>query len=154
MIELKEKIKKMTPIIKTKKNQLDQQTLLLSEIREHKLNALKQLDKYQKEYIQGVESLNKARQSPLREQVNVLESSVDYAKSQWYRSLKEVRRMEEKERSQLGQVIHAQQSLKSIEYLQQRYQQNLAEYMKKNEQKQLDEVAVQSFHRQKSGMQQ
>lgn len=154
MIELKEKIKKMKPIIKTKKNQLDQQTLLLSQIREHKLTALKQLDKYQREYIQGVESLNKARQSPQREQVDVLEASVDYVKSQWYRSLKEVRRMEEKERSQLGQVIIAQQSLKSIEHLKERYEQNLTEYMQKNERKQLDEVALQKFHRQKNGLQQ
>lgn len=151
MIDLKEKIKKMNPIIKSKQNQLDQQTILLNEIREHKLAALKQLEKYQQEYIRGVESLNQARQSPMREEVHALESSVDYAKAQWYRSLKEVRRMEEKERSQLGQVIKAQQSLKSIEYLKEQYEQNLLEYQKKLEQKQLDELSVQNFHRQKNG---
>ncbi|MFW7380122.1 MAG: flagellar FliJ family protein [Oligoflexus sp.] len=151
MIELKNKIKKMKPIIHAKQNQLDQQTLLLNQIRDHKLAALEKLEKYQREYIQGVESLNKARQSPERKGVDVLENSVDYAKSQWYQSLKEVRRTEEKERSQLGQVIKAQQSLKSIEQLKERYEFSLNQAMKKAEQKQLDEVALQNFNRQKIG---
>lgn len=151
MIDLKEKIKKMSPIIKSKQRLLDQQTLLLNQIRDHKLTALKQLEKFQNQYMNGVEYLNQARQSPHREQVGVLERSVDHAKSQWYNSLKEVRRMEDKERSQLNQVVKAQQSLKSVEYLKERYEESLLDFLKKQEQKQMDEVAAQSFYRQKNG---
>jgi flagellar export protein FliJ len=151
MKSLKQKILKMAPLLKARQSQLEEYTVRLSEIRQSKLNALQQLEHYQNDYINGVESLNQARQSPDRNQVATLERSVDYVKAKWYQSLKQVRQIEEQEKIQLQEVTKAQRDLRSVEILKENYERNLAQERQKHEQKELDELSIQKFNRQRAG---
>lgn len=146
MIELKDKIKKIQPLISARRSKLDHETARLHEIKGAKLNALQSLEYYQKQYISGVDSLNLERQSSDRQKLAVLERSVDTAKSRWYQSLRQVREIEELERDQIKLVLKAQRDLRSIEMLQENYQGEYAEAFRKAEQKALDEMSNKQFN--------
>ena len=143
MKKLKQKIQRNQLLIKTRKAKLERESILLNEIRNEKLSALDQLSLYQKKYIEGVDVLNKERQSTDRSRLQPLESSLDHAKSQWYKCLSKVRELEEKEKVQLKEVVEAQSSLKAMEILAENDEKNLKVHFAKLEQKNLDEIATQ-----------
>ena len=145
MKELKSKIKKTQVLIKTRKMQLDEEALELSKIRETKMNHLRDLENHQKLYINGVNDLNTERQSGDRRKLSTLERSVDHSKSQWYKSLRTVKTLEEKEKAQIEQVLLAQRNLKSLEKIEESYQVALKQKRLSQEQKELDELSVQRF---------
>lgn len=137
----------MNSLVKTRQFQLDQQTAELAKIRREKLILVEKLRQHQNEYLKGVDTLNEERQSANRLRLPTLERAVDTSKSLWYQSLKKVREVEETEKAQISEVLGAMRNLKSVEFLQDKYQQNYAEAVKQQEQKQLDEIAVQKFAR-------
>lgn len=149
MKALKQKIKKLEPLIKTKEFELDKQKKILASIRECKLNALEQLKRYQEEYISGVDALNQERQTKRRLRESVLDLAVSSAKAKWYESIKKVRTFEEQEKKQISVLMLAQLDLKSLEKIRENYIGNMQEQIKYAEQKTMDEMAVFRFSGQK-----
>ncbi|MBC7532133.1 MAG: hypothetical protein H7318_11175 [Oligoflexus sp.] len=147
MTNFAQKIQKMEPLIKIRTLQLDQQLFILQQIQTRKQAAKTELLRCQHMYIQGIDRLNQERQSPERRMLEALERSIDLAKSLWHKRLMDLRNVEDEERIQEAAVRLAYKNLKMLEKLDERYTVDLNEHMKKVEQKQLDEFAVQSARR-------
>lgn len=147
MKKLQQKIKKNLLLIKSRQAELDQESVLLSKIRSQKLSALNELKKSQIKYVEGVEVLNQERQSPNRSKLDPLERSLDYAKLQWHKCLTEVRKLEEKEKSQLQNVLETRTKLKALQRLVESDSEDLRSEASKREQKNLDELATQRYIR-------
>ena len=138
----KSKIRKLEPIIKVREIQVDQEIMRLNEIRSAKLSIVTELKKYQKDYIEGVEQLNRERLSVDRLRVAALESAVDHSKANWYRCLKRAQEIENQEKAQLAQVTIAERNLKSTEKLHAKHSEQLRTEYSKKEQKTMDEIAL------------
>ena len=147
MTNFAQKIQKMEPLIKIRTLQLDQQMFILQQIQTRKQAAKTELLRCQHMYIKGIDRLNQERQSPERKMLEALERSIDLAKSLWHKRLMDLRNVEDEERIQEAAVRLAYKNLKMLEKLDERYTVDLNEHMKKVEQKQLDEFAVQSARR-------
>jgi flagellar export protein FliJ len=150
MSQSKQKQDRIQPLIKIRQIQFDQETSVLSKIQQRRQLAIDELQRFQRMYIQGVDRLNRERQTPERKMLDALEKSIDYAKSQWYSKLRDLRAIEEEERQQMQIVIEAQKKLKMLEKLDIRYNEQHMEHLKKVEQKMLDEFAIQAAR--KKGM--
>jgi flagellar biosynthesis chaperone FliJ len=148
MANPKQKMKKIQPLIKIRKLQLDQETALLNQIQLKREEAAQALIQSQQTYIEGVEKLNQERQSSERKMLSALEHGVDYAKAQWYQRLMALRAVEEEERLQFRQVAEAQKRMKMLEHLDKRYLEQHIKQMNIQEQKQTDEFAI-SMNRRK-----
>ena len=135
----------MDPLIRARQSMLDHETTILIKIRNLKADILNDLNMAQRKYIDGVDKLNVVRQSSERENLNILESGLDYIKANWYSTLKKFREAEKREQAQLAVLLLAQKNLKSMEKLQERYQEEMQEWQLKTEQKMLDEKAIRSF---------
>ena len=142
------KLKRVEPIIRARKAQLDRETSLLGDIRRQKVELVSELRKYQQMYVKGVEDLNHIRTSGDLGRAGMIESSVDFAKAQWYDALRKVREVEQREKAQLENVLAAQQELKSIETLGDRFEVASFELEKRQEQKIQDETSIHRFKRQ------
>jgi flagellar biosynthesis chaperone FliJ len=95
--------------------------------------------------MQGVEEMNRLRASKLRDNLQTLETTLDYVKSQWYRLYKQVQEIERKEQTQIVQLNGAQRDLKAIEMLEETY---IAEFRKEQdriEQRTMDEIALRKY---------
>jgi flagellar biosynthesis chaperone FliJ len=148
MTKPQQRMKKIQPLIKIRKLQLDQETAVLSRIQLKREEAAEALMQSQRTYIEGVEKLNRERQSSERKMLAALEQGVDYAKAQWYQRLMALRAVEEEERHQRLMVAEAQKRMKMLEHLDERYLEQHMKQMKIQEQKQLDEFAL-SMNRRK-----
>src|SRR5688572_1818509 len=126
MNDLNKKVKRVKPLIKVKKVAMDQEASALEHIRLEKRQAMSELKRYERLYISGIDQLNKERQSPLRENLEVLERGTDHYKAMWYECLKRMREIEMKERAQLNQLLMARKELKSMETLEDRYLSEIA----------------------------
>lgn len=142
MANPKQKINKLKPLIKIRQLQLDQETALLNQIKLKRDEATQLLLYSQKTYIDGVEKLNRERQSPERRMLLTLEQGVDFAKAQWYARLQDLRTLEEHERHQLIMVMEAQKRMKMLENLDERYLEQHIKLLKNHEQKEIDEFAI------------
>ncbi|MCX6128371.1 MAG: hypothetical protein NTX25_04815, partial [Proteobacteria bacterium] len=100
-----------------------------------------------KTYIEGVEKLNRERQSLERKMLSALESAVDFSKTQWYQKLMVLRVIQEEEKRQMARVMEAQKRLRMLEKLDERYLDQSRDLHKTIEQKELDEFALQSSRR-------
>lgn len=147
MTNFAQKIQRMEPLIKIRGIQLDQQLFFLQQIQARKQDAKNELLRCQHMYIKGIDRLNQERQSPERKMLEALERSIDLAKSLWHKRLMDLRAIEEEERAQEQAVKLAHKNLKMLEKLDERYTVDLNEQLKKVEQKQLDEFAIQSARR-------
>jgi flagellar biosynthesis chaperone FliJ len=149
MTKPQQKMKKIQPLIKIRKLQLDQETALLNQIQLKREEAAQALMLSQQTYIEGVEKLNNERQSAERKLLSALEQGVDFAKAQWYQRLMALRAVEEEERLQFRQVAEAEKRMKMLEHLDERYFEQHVKQMNIQEQKQIDEFAI-SMNRRKS----
>lgn len=150
MDDLNRKAKRVKPLIRAKQSNMEREASELERIRLEKRQAMSELKRYEKLYIEGVDSLNNERQSLTRERLELMEHSVDHYKDMWYKSLKHMREIESKERSQLSQLLMARQDLKSMEMLEERYRNQLVDVEKQKEQKNNDEAAIRTFVRQQN----
>jgi len=140
--EVKNKIKRMKPLVTTRKIERDIEAMRLQELRNEKTQAMKELKRYESLYIAGIDKINTERQSPNRTQLKALEDSVDHCKSKWYDQIRKLREIEIQEKSQIAQLVTAETGLKSMEKLQEKYQENLATLQRSSEQKETDETAI------------
>ena len=136
----------MRPVLKAKKYAVDQESKILNEIKAEKEQAIRELERYQKLYIEGIDKLNLERQSVERSRLLVLENSIDYAKLKWYESLRIMRECESKEQLQIKVLIKAQQDLHIFEKLEEKYKTEIISLENKNEQKRLDEHSINLFN--------
>ena len=74
------KIKRVQPIIKMKKAKVDEEAAVLTAIRHEKVEVVKAMKENQKRYMEGVEELNRIRVSKTRQNLDTLESSLDFVK--------------------------------------------------------------------------
>lgn len=145
MINARKKVMRIKPLVRIRKNQLDQEVLALIEIRQKKQAIMKELIHFQKQYMTGVENLNRERQSPTRTMLSSLEQAVDYARARWFESYQKVQETEREERAQLLQLRLAERDLKSVQKLEERYELNSRILANQTEQKQMDESALRGF---------
>lgn len=141
MRELIEKIQKVKPLKRARKAQLDQQSTELSKIRKMKADLLDDLETTQRAYIEGVDELNRQRQSSFTGGIEVYERGLDYVKDKWYGAMAEVRKVEREEQLQLAQVISAQKNLKAVAALEEKYSDDLRFAERQSEQNQMDEIS-------------
>lgn len=142
MKKLADKLRKQELVISVKKQRLTEEAKKLDQIRKEKILAVSELKKYQNEYLTGIDRLNEERQSSGRQMVAGLEDSIDFAKQCWYDCLAKVKKIEESEKIQIGEVLAARSTLKSIEYLKEKVENEIVDLRKVAEQKQTDEMAV------------
>lgn len=142
MRELKQKLTKVKPIVRARKAQLDQESVMLASIRHEKATLLDELEATQKAYIEGVDELNRQRTGSFNTKLEVFEKGLDYVKQQWYDALRSVREMEKQEQAQLANVLVAQKNLKAVETLEEKYEVQFKHAFEKYEQKNLDETAA------------
>lgn len=139
------KSKRVEPLIKVRKIQLDHEASILNQIKQEKLHIVNELKHYQNLYMEGIEALNTERQSASHNKLEPLERSVDTAKAQWYRTLKLLQEIESKEQAQLHQVLSAERNLRSMEKLKERYDRQAQTHLKSLEQKTTDNAAIRAF---------
>ena len=149
MKKLVEKISKMKPIIKSKELKFEQESLKLESIRSQRKEVFTNLKKSEKSYISGVELIN-AKKSEDIASTEVFSQSLDYAKAIWHKNLKELQKVEDRERKQIEAVIDAQKDLKSAEMLQDKFEEDLRILQAKHEQKSLDDISVTSHRKGRS----
>ncbi len=145
MDEMSKKIKRVQPLIRSRQVYLDQESVALENIRSQKRQVMTELKKYERLYIKEIEKLNQERQSLSRDQLPLMEANVDQYKSIWYEKLRKLQELEQREKSQLNQVLIAKTELESMSSLEDRYvkQRQAAEQLK--EQGALDEAALRRF---------
>ena len=139
------KIKRVQPIIKLKKQKMDEEVMTLNAIRLQKLEIVKNMKDSQKRYMDGVEELNKTRTSKMRVNLHTLEDALDFVKSQWYRLYKEVQDVEKREKQQIEHLLVAERELKAVEKLREKYELEFKKELKKSDQKVMDEAALRRF---------
>lgn len=139
------KIKRVQPIIKLKKTRMDEEAAILNAIRTEKVEIVKAMKDSQKRYMDGVEELNRVRNSKARPNIETLEQALDYVKGQWYKLYKDVQEVEKREKNQLQQLIMAEQELKSVEKLKEKYETDFAAQNKRADQKIMDEAALRKY---------
>ena len=147
MSSIAKKIERLGPLIKIRQMQLDQQLFVLHKIKLRKEAAHQELVRAQSMYITGIERLNQERQSPERLMLEALENSIDLAKSLWHKRLIDLRHVELEVKAQERHVAEAHKNMKMLEKLDGRYDADLNEHLKRVEQKQLDEFAIQAARR-------
>ena len=143
--ELKEKINKIRPLVRVRKIQFDQECFLLAQIQKEKREVLVALKRFEEGYVKGVSLLNSVRVSGDFSQLAQIESSVDYAKSQWMQTMSLLREVEQRERSQIHQTMIAERDFKSMEILRDKYREEYEEFLRKEDLKAMDEVAISRY---------
>lgn len=145
MTEFIKKVKKLNPVLRVKQAVYEQETLALNSLRMEKNKALTAMDEEQKRYLEGVENLNKIRESPIRHNLDVLESSLDYVKLKWYKAYKLVQDLEQREKEQINIVLKVKGELKAIENLQDKYRAEFQQDQNRKEQGIMDEFGLRKF---------
>lgn len=139
------KIKRVQPLIKMKKSKVDEEASVLIAIRNEKIEVVKAMKENQKRYMEGVEELNRIRVSKVRQNLETLESSLDYVKQEWYKLYKQVQQIEGKERQQIVHLLTAERELKSVEKLEEKYKVEMQKELGRIDQKLMDEAALRRF---------
>lgn len=139
------KIRRVQPIIKLKKQKMDEEAVVLANIRTEKQEIVRSMKESQSRYMRGIEELNQIRQSKTRSNLHTLEEALDFVKAQWYGLYKKVQEVEQRERAQLQHLLIAERELKSVEKLRDKYELAYAKEVKKTDQKLMDEAALRNF---------
>ena len=147
MNQIVQKSKKIDPVIKARRLAVELEAKNLMKIRAEKLQLVRQIKHYQKEYLLGVEKVNSERSKSQFETISTLESSVDLVKDRWYETLRDLRMAEDREKAQLANLIVARKHLLAVEQLSDRYQKEIVAFQEKLEQKTLDELTLRRAQR-------
>ena len=124
---------------------VEEEATVLARIRTEKQRTMQEMLENQRRYMQGVEEMNKLRATKMRENLQTLESTLDFVKSQWYRLYKQVQEIEIKEKMQVGQLLTAERDLKAIQKLEENYQVEFQKELNRTEQRATDESSLRKF---------
>ncbi len=145
-MQILKKIKRVGPLIRVKQDRVEAESMVLNQIRLAKQKIVQDMRENQRKYMRGVEDLNQTRSSRLRDNLETLESGLDYIKSEWYRLYREVQTMESREQKQIQVLLEAERDLKAVERLREKYEVEYKKELGKVEQKQLDEISIRQFN--------
>lgn len=140
MKNLADKIKKLDPIVKTKELRLQEESSKLESIRDKRHGIFTKLRETERKYIEGVELVNSQKTLDIAS-TEAFSQSLDYVKSNWHKTVTELKNVELEERHQIRAVLEAQKELRSTEILQEKYQADLDSFINKKEQKIIDELS-------------
>jgi len=140
--QAKRKLKRIGPVLKAKNAEMEKEAAELYSIRTEKKRREKDLSNITDSYMNGVNQLNQVRKSGSFSQLNFLEQTVDFLKRKWDMSFNSVKEFEILERNQLTLVTLAQQNLKAVEKLEEKYRINLSKLRSKEEQKMQDDQSI------------
>lgn len=145
MSESLRKIKRVQPLIKMRRFKVEEEATTLARIRAEKQKTLQEMLENQRRYMRGVEDMNRLRATAMRENLETLESTLDFVKSQWYRLYKCVQEIEVKEKTQVAQLLTAERDLRAIQKLEENYQVEFHKEMNRIEQRATDESSIRKF---------
>ena len=147
MSEARRKMLRIEPVIKVRKAKVDQEIIVLNQIRADKQAAVTDMRESQRKYMEGVDRLNRERGSTAREMLAPLEGTHDYIKNRGYSLYKRVQEIEQREKAQLFQIDLAERDLRAVEKLSEIYAEEFRNEMRRNDQKIMDEAALRKFSR-------
>ncbi len=147
MSEARRKMLRIGPVIKVRKAKVDQEIMVLNQIRADKQAAISDMRESQRQYMEGVERLNRERGSTAREMLAPLEGTLDYVKNRWYSLYKRVQEIEQREKAQIFQLDLAERDLRAVEKLSETYEQEFRNEIRRSDQKAMDEAALRKFSR-------
>lgn len=124
---------------------VDGEARTLAGIRAQKGQLENSLMEWQKKYIEGVATLNRERESQSRSMLFALESAVDHARETLFTLFQALREMDSREQSQMMQLDIARRELESVKVLRDSHREALNREIARNEQRQLDEIALRRF---------
>jgi hypothetical protein len=150
-MQMLRKIKRVQPIIRIKQARVDEEMAVLEAIRRQKIDVVQAMKDSQRRYMAGIETLNQARTSRMRTNLETLESGIDHVKTQWYKLYQSVQDLERKEKAQIAQLLTAERELRSIEKLQERYQIELRRELAGAEQKNANDIAIGRYNAGRQG---
>lgn len=145
MQQLFRKIKRVEPIIRMKRQKVDEEAAVLVAIRQQKMQIVASMKDSQRRYMDGYQELNKLRSSADRRNLATLESALDSVKSQWEKLRLEVERVELKEKVQITHLLTAERDLRAVEKLKERYAGQINESTRRQDQKTMDEHALRRY---------
>lgn len=145
MQQLFRKIKRVEPIIRMKRQKVDEEAAILAAIRQEKLQIVASMKDSQRRYMDGYQELNRLRSSQDRKNLATLESALDSVKGQWEKLRLEVERVELKEKAQITHLLTAERDLRAVEKLKERYAGQINESTRRQEQRVMDEHALRRY---------
>jgi flagellar export protein FliJ len=145
MQQLFRKIKRVEPIIRMKRQKVDEEAAVLAAIRQQKMQIVASMKESQRRYMDGYQELNNLRSSEDRKNLATLEGALDSVKSQWEKLRLEVERVELKEKAQITHLLTAERDLRAVEKLKERYAGQINESTRRQEQKDMDEHALRRY---------
>jgi flagellar export protein FliJ len=145
MQQLFRKIKRVEPIIRMKRQKVDEEAAVLAAIRQQKMQIVASMKESQRRYMDGYQELNNLRSSSDRKNLATLEGALDSVKSQWEKLRLEVERVELKEKAQITHLLTAERDLRAVEKLKERYAGQINEGTRRQEQKDMDEHALRRY---------
>lgn len=142
MKEVIRKIKRVQPLIKAKKAELDAAATVLARLRKNKTDAVAELRMTQQKYMDGVNSINNERTNGLFHQAAAMEGAIESVKNRWHATLRQISELENMERQQIEHVLTLQTKLKSFETIEEQYKIEKLQLEAKLEQKELDDMVT------------
>lgn len=142
MSDAKQKIKKLTPLWRMKKRELDLATMELK-IMEQELTKLNiDLNKIQGLYLQKAEELNDRRSMIDRHGIAICELEVDYYKANWVKIFKDKIQCEQRLAAKRIEVIKIDAKTQTIDKLIGKHRKEHLIFLDKKEQEFLDEISA------------
>ena len=139
------KFKKLESVVKIKNFENDKCIFALQAAQKNKMAAENKLHKTQADYVAGVDRLNIERASLERNKLEILERALDFLKSEWVKSFQNFKEMERVEKECLRVVNVNRVEIKQIGKISGKYFSTFQGELAKNDQKNLDEVAIRRF---------
>lgn len=145
MEESKKKIRRMGVLLKSKTAVMEQESIRLNEIKQKKVEVVAEMKASQQAYLKSVQTLNNLRTSSQRQNLVVMESSLDHLKDKWTSLFKKVQQLESAEASQVSQLSLAHQDVLAVERMHSKYQLEHNKIRAKKEQDLVDSQGTERF---------
>ena len=139
------KIARLDPVVGIKQKRVDEEAIILANIRREKARMESELSAWQQRYLNGVGRLNTERESAGRGMLSALESAVDHARETLFVLFQKLKEVDSVEHSQVMQLSIVQRELSAVEKLQEAHKIRMRKEISRHEQKGLDEIALRRF---------
>lgn len=142
---LKNRYKKIQPVLRKRRLELDQQHLRVIRVRGLLEDGINELTQAQQAYMSIVEELNSERGSVSRGKLEILERGADRARTLWYQAFEQVKHRERLLAQEIGMLREAESSFKGVEKISSNISETIRADLEKAEQKVQDERSVLRF---------
>lgn len=121
---------------------METEALELGKLLQKKSDLDKELVQSQQKYMNGVNDLNRLRKSALRQNLLVLEKSVDYTRETWVELFKKSQLLDKKIDAQRDILQKNRIKLREVEKLEEKYELEFHQYIEKIEQNKSDDLSL------------